>query len=159
MVLENPENLLRNLVHRQIAVHRDQSSRALVVIRHGTSLLLVGRQTGLNHFQPVVIAGHQLRPVSVANFIDTGWLEVDVIDPPTGGTRTASSNPEQQLIIVYVETDHNWQSPSGARVVKELVVQQRIQPSGLGCSPGKAVQNITALAIRLLQPYPDHLTN
>src|ERR1700733_11557309 len=98
MVLENPENLLRNLVHRQIAVHRDQPSRALVVIHYRSSLLPVSRQPRLKHFEPVVIAGYQLRPVKVANFIGMGRLEVDIIDPSTGGTRTASSNPEQQLI-------------------------------------------------------------
>src|SRR6202035_3316033 len=145
MVLKNPENLPCNFVHRPVAIHRDQPSRALVIIGYGSGLLLVSRQTGLNHFQPVVIAGYQLRPVKVANFIVTGRLKVDVIDPPTGGTRTASSNPEQQLIIVHVQADHNWPGASRTRVVKELVVEQCVQPSGLSRSPGKAVQNVAAL--------------
>src|SRR4029077_20742150 len=117
------------------------------------------RQTGLNHFQPVVIAGHQLRPVDVAKLIDAGRLEVDVVDPPTGGTRTASSNPEQQLIIVHVQSDHNWPGTSRARVVKELVVEQRIQPSGLSGGSRNPVQNVPAPAIRLLQPESNHFTN
>src|SRR5258708_40132274 len=63
MVFKNPENLFGNLVHRTVAIDRDHPARALVIIRHGSSLLLVSLQTGLNHFQPVVIAGHQLGPV------------------------------------------------------------------------------------------------
>src|ERR1700758_1569503 len=131
MIFKNPENLLRDLIHREIAVHRHQPSRALIIIRYWGSLLLISRQTGLNHFQPVVIAGHQLRPVNVAKFIDTGRLEVDVIDPPTGGTRTASRDSEQQVIIAYVQTDHNWPGPRWPRIVKELVIQQRIEPPSL----------------------------
>ena len=133
---------------------------ALVIVRHRTSLLLICRESGLNYFQPVVIAGHQLRPVTfVADFIHAGRLEVDVIDPSTGGTRTSSSNPEQQLIIVHVQADHNWPGPGGTRIVKELMFQQRIEPPGLGCSPGKPVQNVTALAVRLHQPLPNHDAN
>src|SRR5580658_8319782 len=75
MVVNNPENLFRDLVHRTVAVHGDQSPGAMVVIRNRSSLLLVGRQTRFNHFQPIVIAGHQLRSVDVANFIETGRLE------------------------------------------------------------------------------------
>src|SRR5271170_2212759 len=144
MVLKNPEDFFRYNVHRPIAVDGDQSSGAPIIIGHRTSLFLICRDTGLNYFQPVVITGHQLRPVNVAKFIDTGRLEVDVIDPPTGGTRTASSNPEQQLIIIHVQPDHNWPGPGSARVVKELIVKQRIQPPGLRRSPGKTVKNITA---------------
>src|ERR1700683_4656120 len=152
MFLDNPENLRRNFVHRPVATDRIQPSRALIIIGHGSGLLLVSRQTGLNHFQPVVIAGYQLRPVKITKLIDTGRLEVDVIDPPTGGTRTASSNTEQQLIIVHVQPDHNWPRTSRARVVKEPVVEQRIQPSGLSRSARKTVENVSPLAVRFLQP-------
>ena len=72
MIFKDAENLLRYIIHGLIAIHRNQPSGALIVIRYRTSLLLVGRQTGLNHFQPVVIAGYQLRPVTIANFIDRG---------------------------------------------------------------------------------------
>jgi hypothetical protein len=95
MIFQYPVNLLCDLVYWQISIHRDQSARALIVVRYRTSLLLVCRNSGLNYFQPVVIAGHQLRPIHVADFIHAGRLEVDVIDPSTGGTRTASSDPEQ----------------------------------------------------------------
>src|ERR1700682_320940 len=152
MIFEDSENLLSNFVHWQIAVYRDQPSCALVIVSHGTSLLLVSRQSRLNDFQSIVIAGHQLRSVEVANFIEARRLEVDVIDPPTGGTGTASSDPEQKLIIVHVQTDHNWPGASRTRVVKELVVEQRIQPPCLGRGPRKPVQNVATLAIRLLQP-------
>src|ERR1700678_473238 len=148
MILKNLENLLRALVDRPISIHRDEPASTLVIIGHRTSLLLVGRQTGLNHFQPVVIAGHQLRPVAVTYFIGAGRLEVDVIDPPTGGTRTASSNSEQKLIIVHVKADHNRPSPGRVQVVKERVLQQSVQPPGLSRGPGKTIQDIAALAIR-----------
>jgi len=96
MILKDPENLLRHVIHGQIAVHRNQPAGALIIIRDWPCLLLVSRQSWLNNFQPIVIAGHQLRPVSfIAYLIRTGRLEVDVIDPSTGGTRTASSDPEQ----------------------------------------------------------------
>src|SRR5260370_8189877 len=151
MVFEDTENLLGDVVHRQITVYRDQPSCALVIVSHGASLLLVSRQSRLNDFQSVVIAGHQLRSVEVANFIEAGRLEVDVIDPPTGGTGTASSDPEQKLIIVHVQADHNWPGASRTRVVKELVVEQSIEPPGLGCSPRKSAPN--------LPPPPASLTN
>src|SRR5579864_4011170 len=62
MIFQYPENLFRDGVHRQISIHRDQSARALVIVRDRTSLLLVCRESGLNYFQPVVVAGHQLLP-------------------------------------------------------------------------------------------------
>src|SRR5579863_2665778 len=96
MIFQYPENLRRHLIHWQVAIHRDQAAGALVIVRHRTSLLLKCRESWLNYFQPVVIAGYQLGPVRfIANFIESGRLEVDVIDPSTGGTRTSSSNPEQ----------------------------------------------------------------
>jgi hypothetical protein len=96
MIFQYPENLRRHLIHRQVAIHRDQPPGALVIVRHRTSLLLKSRDSWLNYFQPVVIAGYQLGTVRfIANVIESGRLEVDVIDPPTGGTRTSSSNPEQ----------------------------------------------------------------
>src|ERR1035441_527414 len=95
VIFQNSENLVRDIVHGQISVNRDQSARTLVVVRYRTRLLLVCRESGLNDFQPVVIAGHQLLPGCVAEFIYAGRLEVDVINPSTGGTRTASSDPEQ----------------------------------------------------------------
>ena len=70
---------------------------------------------------------------------------MDVIDPSTGGTRASSSNPEQQLIIVDLKPYHNRPSPRRARIVKEVMLQQRIQPSGLGRSPRKPIQNVAAL--------------
>src|SRR6266536_1295051 len=93
MIFQDSVNLFCDAVHRQISINGDQSPGALVVIRYRTSLLLICRESGLNHFQPVVIAGRQLLPIHVTEFIDEGWLEVDVIDPSTSGTGTASSEP------------------------------------------------------------------
>ena len=75
MVFQHPENLLRNLVHRSVAVNWDQPARPLIVLNHGTSLLLIRREPWLNYFQPVVIAGHQLCRVGlIAQFIHAGRL-------------------------------------------------------------------------------------
>src|SRR5215472_19280011 len=96
VIFNDPVNLGRYIVHRLIAIDRDQPTSPLVVVRHRTRLLLECRESGLNDFQPVVIAGNQLGRVSfVALLIRTRRLQVDVIDPSTGGTRTSSSNPEQ----------------------------------------------------------------
>src|SRR5579871_6093094 len=157
MVFQNPEDLLGDIIHRQIAIHTNQAACALIIIRYGTRLLLKRRKSWLNHFQPVVVAGYQLRPMRlIAHFIESGRLEVDVIDPSTGGTRTSSSNPEQQLIIVHVKADHNWPGAGGTRVVKELIVEQGIEPAGLSCSSGKAIEDVAQLAIGLHQAFPDH---
>src|SRR5579871_6128974 len=156
MIFDNAEDLFRDLIHRQIAVDRDQAASPLVIIRYGTSLLLVSRQTRLNYFQPIIVAGFQLCAIHIAKFVDTGRLEVDVVDPSTGGTRTSSSNPEQQLIIVHVKADHNWPGAGGTRVVKELIVEQGIEPAGLSCSSGKAIEDVAQLAIGLHQAFPDH---
>ena len=96
MIFQYPANLLGHIIHRKIPIYRDQPASALIVIGYGLGLLLKRRKSWLNDFQPVIVAGHQFRPVRlIANFIQSGRLEVDVIDPSTGGTRTSSSNPEQ----------------------------------------------------------------
>jgi hypothetical protein len=159
MVLKNPENLPGDFVHRQVAIHRNQPARALVVIRHRRSLLLIRRADAAESLPTDRHCGLPAWTRQHRKFRDTGRLEMDVIDPSTGGTRTASSDPEQQLIIVHLEADHNWPGPSRARVVKELVIEQSIQPAGLRCRTRKPVQNITALAIRQLQPLPNHVAN
>src|SRR5262252_4437356 len=96
MIFENTEDLSRHVVHGLIAIYADQSARPLVIICDWTRLLLKCRKSWLNHFQPVVVAGFQFGRVGlVAQLIHAGPLQVDVIDPSTGGTRTSSSNPEQ----------------------------------------------------------------
>ena len=80
MIFQDPENLLRNVIHRQIPVHRNQSTSTLIIIGHRTSLLPVGRQPRLNDFQAVVVAGHQFRPVNITEFIHAGRLEPAKID-------------------------------------------------------------------------------
>jgi hypothetical protein len=97
MIFKNLEDLLGHHVHRLIAIYRNQPACLFVIVRDRLCLLLKCRESWLNHFQPVIIAGYQLRSMSfIADFVNSGRLEVDVIDPSTGGTRTSSSNPEQQ---------------------------------------------------------------
>src|SRR5579862_5563285 len=159
MVFQYPENLCSYFIHRTIAIHRNQASGSAIILRHWRSLYLIGGQPRLNHFQPVVVADFQLFPIDIAKLIDGWLLKVDVVDPPTGGTRTSSSNAEQQLIIIHLKADHNWPRPRGPRVIKELVIEQRIQPSGLCRGARKTIQYITALAIRLLQTLANHLAD
>src|SRR5579864_8953543 len=84
---------------------------------------------------------------------------MDVVDPPTGGTSPASSDPEQQLIIIHLDTDDNRQPRRPYSIVKELELQKRIQPDGLGLSSRKTVQNKAALRIRLTQTPGHNVTN
>ena len=73
MIFQYPVNLTGNVVYRQIAVYRNQPACTLIVIRNRTRQLLKCRESWLNYFQPVVIAGLQLRPVRfIANFINRG---------------------------------------------------------------------------------------
>jgi hypothetical protein len=124
MMFDDLDDLSRDIIHGLITIHRDQSAGLLVIVRYRARLLLESRESWLNYFQPVIIAGYQLRSMRfVADFVETGRLEVDIIDPSTGGTRTSSSNPEQQLIIVDHEPDHNWPCFRGTRIVKELVLE------------------------------------
>ena len=73
MIFQDPANLLGYFIHRQIPIYRDQPASALIVIGYGLGLLLIRRKSWLNDFQPVVVAGHQFRPVRlIANFIQLG---------------------------------------------------------------------------------------
>jgi hypothetical protein len=44
-------------------------------------------------------------------------------------------------------------------VIKELMLEQGIEPPSLGRSPGKTVQNVTALRIWQLESFPHHVAN
>ena len=96
VALDLLENLLRHLVHRQTAVHCNQPPFARVVLRHRPGLLLIRGQTFPDHFLAVIIADDQLGTVKVANFIDAGWLKMDVINVSVGGASPASGEPEQK---------------------------------------------------------------
>src|SRR5216684_5727118 len=109
LALDHLENLLRNLVYRQVSVYGNQPPLAGVVLGHGLGLLFVSRQTVPDDFFTVIIPGHQRRTINIAFISDTGWLGVYVVDPSTDGTRTASGEPTQQKIIVHVNSDHNGQ--------------------------------------------------
>ena len=93
LALDHFENLLGDLVDRQVAIHRNQPPFARVVFGYGLGLQFVGRQSFPDDFFTVIFAGHQRRTINIASISDTGWLGVDVVDPSTDGTRTASSNP------------------------------------------------------------------
>ena len=80
---------------------------------------------------------------------------MDVIDPSTGRTSSASSNSEQQFIIVHLNTDHNWQPRRPFPAFKKLKLQKRVQPCRLFLGAGEAVENESSLRVRLAQT-PSH---
>src|SRR5262249_39100395 len=67
-------------------------------------------------------------------------------------TSPSSGEPLYQLIIVYVDADHNWQALAAVRVVKELALEESIQPAGLLRGARKPVKDETAFAIRVVKP-------
>src|SRR6185312_8164894 len=118
-------------------------SFARVVFRYRLGLQFVGRQPVPNDVFAVIFSGHQRRTINIASISNFGWLGVDVVDPSTDGARTASSDTTQQLIIIHVNSDHNGQTLATLLVVKELVLQKRIQPSGLGRIARKTIKDKT----------------
>src|SRR5207244_4038542 len=110
VALDYLENLLCNLVYWQVSIYGNQPPFARVVFGYRLGLQFVGRQSIPDDFFTVIFAGHQRRTINIASISDTGWLGVDVVDPSTDGTRTASGNPTQQSIIVHVNSDHNGQT-------------------------------------------------
>src|ERR1700682_1289050 len=95
MIVNHRENLRRNLIHRAIRVDRYQPPLRPVVIHHPPGLRLIGSQSTGNNFFTIVVADHQLGSVHITQLVDERWLRVDVIEPPTGGTRTPPGKPLQ----------------------------------------------------------------
>src|SRR5579885_1003935 len=113
MVIDCPEDFCRDHIRRQASIHLEQAGLMLVILRHRPGRPLVSVQTLPNHFLTVIIADYQPGTVKVANFIHPGWLEMDVINVSVGETSSTSGEPEQQLIIVHINQDHNWPAPAG----------------------------------------------
>src|SRR5205085_10392216 len=146
-VFDHLKDLLRHLIRRQISVHRNQASFVLVIIRHRPRLRIIGGQTLDNHVLAVVIASHQLGTVNITDFVVTGWLGVDVVDPSTDRAGTPSGKPTYQLIIVDIQTDHNRQTLAITRLIKELMLEKCIEPASLRRSARETIKNEAALAI------------
>src|SRR5712692_6821239 len=157
-VLNGANNARADFLNRQIGIHRNQPSLTLLVIPHGPGLFLVSGQTFADHFLAIVVTSDQLRPVKITHFIDAGWLGVDVIDPSTGWAGTPSGDPGLQKIIVHVHKDHNRQALAMG-VVKELMLEKSVEPTGLGRGARKTIEHKTAIAISLPQPGSDHVAN
>src|SRR6516165_876492 len=141
------KNLLGHLIDWQAAIDRDQPPFLLVVLRYRPGLLLVGKQPFANHLVANIITGNQLGTVDVTKFIDARWLEMDVVNATTEGTRSAPGEPKPQFIIVDINTDHKWQALLRSRVFKELVLKEGIEPTRLGRGSRKPIENEAALAI------------
>src|SRR4029453_10557480 len=146
---DDAKNLRGHLLHRQVSVNAFQPPFRLVIVGHRSRLAIKLVQTLANDFLAVIVANDELGAIVIAKLIDLGRLKVDVVDPSTGGTRTTSGKPAQQLIIVYVQADHIRQPSPAVGVVKELVFQEGIQPACLGRSSRKTVEDETSLAVDL----------
>src|SRR5580700_3444248 len=158
-MLNHPKNLSGYLAHRQVAFHRHQAPFLLVVFRYGPGLQVICLQTFPDHFLAIIAADYQLGTVDIANVRDARWLEIDVIDVSVGETSPASSEPLYQLIIVYVDADHNWQALAAVRVVKDLAFKKSIQPARLSGRTRKPVKDETGLAIGVPEPRSHHFAN
>src|SRR5262249_19871310 len=87
---------------------------------------------------------------------DTRGLKVNVVNASASGAGTTASNPTQYQIIVHVDADTNRQPFAARHVVKELVLQKSIQPSGLSRRAWKPIQNESAFAVCLPQTLGHH---
>src|SRR5271166_47411 len=94
-ILECAERLCRYRFHRLIAVHLDQSTAAAVIVHQGQRKLLVGLQALRDDLFRIVPALHQWGAVNITDALDFGRLVIDVVNQPTGGTRTTSGKPLQ----------------------------------------------------------------
>src|SRR5208283_742682 len=86
VAIDHAENLRRNLDHGLVGIHGHQPLLLPVVIRDRPGLLLIGSQPLRNDFGTIVIPGNERSAIHVTQLIHTRWLEVDVIEPSTGGT-------------------------------------------------------------------------
>ena len=93
MPVDHAKNLRRNIFYRTIRIDRHQPPLQPVVFRHRPGLSLIGRQSPRNDFFAIVVANHQLGSVQITQLIDERWLQVNVIEPSTGGTRTPPGKP------------------------------------------------------------------
>ncbi len=89
-ILDGLEHLFCDRVHRAFAVHLAQLTLAAIKIGQGQRLALVGLQPLGDDLFGIVLTRDELPPIYIASAFDTGRLEVDVVDPPAGGTRTAT---------------------------------------------------------------------
>src|SRR5271157_434562 len=81
--------------HRLVAVHFHHTAPGLVIVQHRNRLPLIGFQPLRNNFLGVVWTHDKSPAVDIADAFNFGWLEVDVVDPSTGGTRTTPGNSLQ----------------------------------------------------------------
>src|SRR5580704_11141911 len=158
-MLNHPKNLSGYLAHRQVAFHRHQAPFLLVVFRYGPGLQVICLQTFPDHFLAIIAADYQLGTVNVANIRDARWLEINVVDMSVGETSPASSEPLYQLIIVYVDADHNWQTLATLRIFKDLALKKSVQPARLSGGARKPIQDEPALAIRVADAPGHHVAN
>src|SRR5271165_5501126 len=87
--------LRRDCFHRLVAVYFHHTAPVLVIVQHRNCLPLVGFQPLGNSFLGVVWTNDESPAVDIADAFNFGWLEVDVVDPSAGGTRTTPGNSLQ----------------------------------------------------------------
>src|ERR1041385_7131297 len=90
------QHVLGHLFRGPVAVDFHQTTRLAVIVLHRLSLGIVGVQPFLDDLFVVIMTNFERRTVCVANAGNLGRLEVDVVDPTAGGTRTTSGEPLYQ---------------------------------------------------------------
>src|ERR1700750_1343987 len=87
-MLNSTKCLPHHFFYRQIAIDSHKPSLRGIIVRQGKGLWLVGFQPFFDNVFPVVGAAIQSCTLDVTNAFNFWRLEVNVVDPSTGGTRT-----------------------------------------------------------------------
>src|SRR5579884_3144973 len=91
-MLNSTECLPHHFFHRLIAIDHHQPSPRLVIVSQGKRLGLIGFQPFFDNVFPIVGAANQSCAFDVTDAFNFWRLEVNVVDPSTGGTRTTPGN-------------------------------------------------------------------
>src|SRR3954447_21611045 len=92
LVLNCAADLCRDFRHGHIAIDPDQPLLVPVIIGYGFGLKLIRGKPLANDFFAIIVPHHQLETINVTDFINAGWLKVDVVDV-SSGTGTTSGQP------------------------------------------------------------------
>src|SRR5207248_158376 len=94
LLFDCPADLLGDVGDGQIAIDLDQTSLGPVVIGYWLGLKFIGRKPFANHFLAIIVTNHQLETINITDFINAGWLKVDIIDVSSGTSPTSGQSPQ-----------------------------------------------------------------
>ena len=92
-MLNSTKCLPHHFFDRLIAIDSHQPPPGRVIVHQGQRLPLIGFQPFFDNVFPVVGAANQSCAFDVTDAFNFWRLEVNVVDPSTGGTRTTPGNP------------------------------------------------------------------